>query len=152
MRRVFVIAVFFCWSAMASTVVTADQGKPGNQGPWPVKIVGSSGDGGSTYVTSAPCTGLAQKVTDAGTAVLTVPSVPTANRVWIQICNSQLNSNGASCICQSNGQPTYSAGSPGDTLATGDCATYNITRQDAGVPWCICNGSNISLLSTECVP
>ena len=43
-------------------------------------------------------------------------------------------------------------GALGDPLATGDCVTYNMTTQDAGVPCCICNGAGSFLPATECVP
>ena len=147
-------------AAWAQNSVHADQGKPGNQGPWPVTIGGASislnaaFDGGFIgSVSTQPCSALISANTDAGTVAATVPSSPAAGRTWIQICNTQLNTSTAQCICSAGqAKPTFSAGSPGDVLATGDCALYNISALDGGVPWCICNGSNVALASTECLP
>lgn len=140
-------------SAGAQTTVKANQGAPGNQGPWPVTLVSGVGDGGEEPVVTAPCATLRQRTTDAGTAVLTVPvGGGLASRIWIQVCNSQLNSGTSICICNADGQPTFSVGSAGDVLSTGDCATYNVGPVDAGIPWCICNANNIALNTAECAP
>lgn len=153
-RALAVVVLLATCGALAQVVTTANQGAPGKQGPWPVTIAGSLGDGGAVPTMAAPCTGLAQILTDAGTAAVTVPvGGPTANRVWIQICNTVLNASTSQCICASNSKPaSFTAGVAGDVLGQGDCATYNITAQDGGVPWCICNAANVALNSTECVP
>jgi len=152
MKRAVIALLLLSVNTSAQSQVLANQGRPGNEGPWPVTVTNGSSDGGATYVIQQSCSTLTQKVTDAGTAAITVPTTPQSGRIWIQVCNSTLNASTTQAICWANGQPTFSAGSAGDVLATGDCATYNITKQDGGVPWCITNASNASLLSTECVP
>lgn len=142
----------------AQTVVKANQGQPGTQGPWPVTCVsGCSGsgssDGGSSSstVTTAPCSAYRETNTSVGTSAAIVPATPLANRVWVRICNSLLNTEGAQCICSGTTTPTFAASSLGDPLAVSDCATYPITAADAGVPLCICNGAGTRLPATECV-
>lgn len=154
MKRVAVVLVVLVVAAVAyaQTTVKADQGRPGNEGPWPVTVVNGSSDGGATFVIQQSCSTLTQKTTDAGTAVLTVPTTAAGGRVYVQICNSSLNASTSQVICCVTSQPTFSAASCGDVLSTGDCATYNIGSQDGGVPWCIGNASNIALNSAECVP
>lgn len=148
------MAVIVAAGARGQTTVKANQGAPGNQGPWPVTISNSVDAGNDIPVITGTCSSLRQRTTDAGSAALTIPvGGGLSNRVWIQVCNSQLNSGTSICICDGDGtQPTFSVGSPGDVLSTGDCATYNIGTGDGGIPWCICNANNIALNSAECVP
>lgn len=167
MKKLIVMSGLIALMASGETLVKADQGAPGNQGPWPVTCVsgcgsgGSGGSGGSTFafdggyiglVATQPCTRLIQ-TNDAGvgTSAQVVPATPATGRIWVQICNSILNFSSVQCICSTT-RPTFAAGSPGDVLATGDCATYNIGPQDGGVPSCICNDAGVFLPSTECVP
>lgn len=160
MMSVMLVAVVG-WS---QTVVKANQGAPGNQGPWEVTCDNCSGGGGGSgggsftpdggfigSVSPQPCRLLVQ-TNDAGVGLtaLTVPAHPAAGRVWVQVCNSILNFSAALCIC-STAKPTFSLGSTGDVLATGDCATYNVTVADGGVPWCVCNDAGTFLPATECV-
>ncbi len=143
--------------AHADTPVTANQGKPGNQGPWPVTNVGGGNnpDGGNTFVLPGKCSKLIQ-TNDAGvgTSPLRVPvNGGAAGRIWIQICNSLLNSSSTQCICSAQFCPgSVAVGVAGDVLATGDCATYNVDLLDGGLPCCVCNGAGSFLPSTECVP
>ena len=83
---------------------------------------------------------------------LPVPTTPLASRIWVQVCNSLLNSGSTQCICAANTCPTFAASSVGDPLNPGDCAMYNMTTQDAGVPCCICNGAASRMPATECAP
>lgn len=159
----FILAVtvsVLAWAA-GGTPTLANQGAPGNQGPWPVTI---SGGGSSTLtfdggyigqVATKPCSVLRQ-TNDAGVGTSPTPvpaGGPLANRIWIQICNDSLNGSSAVCKCSSSTCPTAAVvGAIGDALATGDCATYNMTGADAGVPCCVCNGAGVFLPSTECAP
>jgi len=146
---------FFSALAWAQTTVKADQGKPGNQGPWPVTGGTFNPDSGSVFVLPNKCSAIVQ-TNDAGIGA-TPSRVPvnggTAGRIYIQICNSLLNANGSQCICDGQLCPgAVAVGQPGDVLNTGDCATYNIDLLDGGVPCCVCNGAGIFLPATECVP
>lgn len=141
----------------AQTTSKVDQGKPGNQGPWPVTLNGSSvtivisTDGGFFGTTATqPCKNWKQSNTTVGASAVIVPATPLANRIWVQVCNDILNTSSAQCKCAGNTCPTFAAASVGDTLATGDCATYPINAADAGVPCCICNGAGVALDSAEC--
>lgn len=141
------------FKAWADSPITANQGKPGNQGPWPVRLVGSDGgsSSSSSTTTQAPCSVYRETNTSVGTSAAIVPATPLANRIWVRICNSLLNTEGAQCICSGTTTPTFAASSSGDPLAVSDCATYPITAADAGVPLCICNGAGVRLPATECV-
>lgn len=145
--------------AAAQTVVKANQGAPGNQGPWPVTISGGGGavtvdvtfDGGYIgTVSTQPCKHYKETNTSVSTSAALVPATPLANRSWVRVCNSLLNTEGAQCICSANTTPTFAASSLGDPLAVSDCVLYNITSQDAGVPICICNGAGVRLPTAEC--
>ena len=56
MKKIFLVALLLSTLAVAQSLVKADQGAPGNQGPWPVKVVGpvtitvGGADGGFTIV------------------------------------------------------------------------------------------------------
>lgn len=56
MKKIFLVALLLSTLAVAQSLVKADQGAPGNQGPWPVKVVGpvtvtvGGSDGGTTIV------------------------------------------------------------------------------------------------------
>lgn len=153
---VSVLAVLLCGAIALAQTSTVNQGKPGTQGPWPVTVVGPT-DGGSTttVITSTlPCKTLTQSVTQVGPVATTVPASPAVGRVWIQVCNGVLNSSSLQCVCEATAKPTFSVSSAGDTLATGDCATYNVGNTDGGQPWCLCNADagTSYLVSAECIP
>lgn len=155
MRWIPAVAVF----ALIAGVVygqKVDQGRPGTQGPWPVTgtvvVVAGGSDGGFTFVAPLPCAHYAEGNTSVGAAATVVPATPQAGRIWVRICNSLLNTEGAQCVCSGTSTPTYAAASLGDQLAVSDCVLYNIGTKDAGVPQCICNGAGVRLTSAECVP
>jgi len=56
MKKVFLLVLMTAGSVFGQQLVKADQGAPGNQGPWPVKVVGpinvivGGSDGGATAV------------------------------------------------------------------------------------------------------
>lgn len=157
MKRVLVVAATLtALTALAQTIVKANQGQPGTQGPWPVTISGSVlPDGGSSSgsaVYTQPCSSYVETNTSVGASVTKVPATNTANRVWIRICNSLLNTEGAQCICSNMTTPSFAASSLGDPLAVSDCVVYNTTVLDGGVPLCICNGAGTRLPAAECVP
>lgn len=53
MKKLLLLAVtLMAIGAVAQTIVKANQGAPGNQGPWPVVIVGGSSDGGSSIAST----------------------------------------------------------------------------------------------------
>lgn len=159
---VVLIGLVLSVAAFAQNVVTANQGKPGTQGAWPVTITSGAAtvtvsfDGGFIgTVTTQPCSRIVS-TNDAG--IGTTPSRipangPTASRIWIRICNSILNSSSTQCICSADTCPsTVAVFVQGDVLATADCVTYPLGTADAGVPCCVCNGAGSFLPSTECVP
>lgn len=153
-------AVLVAGAAIAEEIV--NQGSPGTRGPWPVACIsGCSGGGGGGTLTldggfigtvlPAPCRTYVQKITDAGTTAVTIPtSGLSTNRVYIDVCNTVLNPSNALCTCSAVSVPSSVAlGVIGDTLATGDCQRYP-TVFDGGNPWCVCNQNSIQLNSAEC--
>lgn len=154
-KNFFVVLLAAVSISLFAYAQRVDQGKPGTQGPWPVTVSGGSTsitfDGGfiGTVVTQ-PCAHYRETNTAVGATATIVPSTPLANRVWVRICNSLLNTSSAQCICSATTVPTYAATSAGDPLAVSDCVLYNIGAKDAGVPQCICNGAGVQLPAAEC--
>jgi hypothetical protein len=124
-----------------------DQGKPGNQGPWPVSAIGPSGSG--IPVTPALCTTRAHKATTVGTSSTNTPGTQLTGRDYIQLCVSVQNGDTVRVKCRSDGTaPVFAAGNPGDVLDVGDCVTYAIA--DSVVPLCISNSASAEVASFEC--
>lgn len=73
--RGFALILFFAASvALSQTVVTANQGKPGTQGPWPVTSAGSnSTDAGSTLVATAAHGACTNRTQNVGTSSIPCP-------------------------------------------------------------------------------
>lgn len=144
---------------VAAVAQKVDQGRPGNQGPWPVACVsgcsGGSGGGGDAgtnvnIIENQRCQVTAQTVVGATGTSAAVPTSSLSNRAYVQICNSVQNSDTAQAKCLTTGVPVFAAGNAGDVLATGDCVTYNVS--DAITVRCIANGSGVNLTTFECVP
>ncbi len=141
----------------AGTQVHADQGKPGNQGPWPVSISGGT-DGGtsiSVNTTELPCSNPVESVItfDAGGST-PCPIVALAGRRTLTICNSPKNSGTPLWTVRADGvAPTTATSSPGQTLNKSDCITYVMpaTLSDGGVPTrCISSLADSVITMTEC--
>lgn len=149
--------------AYADSPVTANQGKPGTQGPWPVKLIGF--DGGQqapntpTYPEACGTNGgAANTAVFIGGAATQVPASPTATRRYVNICNSLENQSAAFIKCRADGTaPTMVPCTAGDGLMFGDCvlytapATSNTVRciSDAGGG---ADGGNPVATAYECVP
>lgn len=143
--------------ALAQNTIKADQGRPGNQGPWPVTIVSGSGGGsGSTVVTEAPCTNPVESVIvfDGGGATPIPSGTALASRRFMEICNSPKNAGTPFWTIRIDGEvPTTSLSSPGQVLGLGDCENIfkTATSADAGVPvYGIADTAGSVLLITEC--
>lgn len=142
------------FAAASDSPVTANQGAPGKQGPWPVSVTGGisiSIDGG-VGLSTAPvaCMSYRETNTTVGASAAIVPATPLTGRAWVRICNSLLNTESAQCICSVNAVPTFAASSLGDVLAVSDCAFYTVNTLDGGAPRCICNGAGVQLPASEC--
>ena len=76
--HVGIVAAAVAGAAWAQNISKVDQGRPGNQGPWPVTVQGGgfSADGGSIFVITGKCRALVQ-TNDAG--IGTTPSVIPVN-------------------------------------------------------------------------
>lgn len=158
MKRLTATRAFFL-SMMTVAAITwaqqkVDQGKPGNQGPWPVTISGS-GSGGLT-VTEAPCAYPLESIIQFdGGAATPCPVVSRAGRRLVTMCNSPKNSGTPSWTVRADGvAPTVLVSSPGQSLRVGDCVLYFIaaTLPDAGVPLnCISDTNSAALTITECL-
>ncbi len=134
--------------AIAQQQVVANQGKPGNQGPWPVISIGT--DGGAVIVQPVQCRGTSsQKITTTGVAAVNTPSAQLAGRIYIEICNSLQNTGTPYIKCRVDGTaPVMAAGNVGDVLGVGDCIRYDIP---AGVvPQCIADAATTYATSFEC--
>lgn len=137
-----------------------DQGQPGNQGPWPVKLQGTVfGDAGS-YIPTSPSLCVpagSQKITNACAASTTTPATPASGRIYINVCNSPQNTSAALVKCRADGTAVVLApGNVGDTLTYGDCITYAVSAA-TGVQCISDGGGNVdagcpTLTSYECVP
>jgi hypothetical protein len=149
-----------CSFAFAQNTIKADQGRPGNQGPWPVTIVsGGTGGGGSSgalTVTEQPCTNPVESIIvfDGGGATPIPSGTALANRRFITICNSPKNSGSPSWTIRVDGTaPTTAVTSPGQVIALADCEYLykGPTSADGGVPIYGISDTNSSvLLVTEC--
>lgn len=152
-------------AARADTPITANQGRPGTQGAWPVSISGSvvSTDGGSagsaTYPTQCRATaqdgGVVHQIVQMGVNAQQVPNYPAAGRVYVNICSSPQNTASILIKCRADGTaPVYADGTTGagDTLAVGDCVLYTAPTS-ANVVRCISNiDAGNYVTSYECVP
>ncbi len=163
--------------AGAQQLVKADQGRPGNQGPWPVSIIGFEFDGGITFtggsivvkgpdggaaviqgtVSGSICNavlidaGAPQQVTSVGVAATLVPAQPTANRYYVTVCNSSENSGTPQVKClYNNVSPVMGITNPGDVLGVGDCWRFDIAGSNQLK--CISDTASTAVTSDECVP
>ncbi len=160
-----VLPLMLCiFPAHAQTTVKADQGRPGNQGPWPVVISGSapgaasvvSGpDGGAVIVQDLPCTNPVETVIlyDGGAAT-PIPISPLVGRRTVTICNSPKNSGSPKWTIRSDGAaPTTALSSPGQTLNVSDCVSYLMgsVGVDGGNPINgISDTGSAAVTTTEC--
>jgi len=133
--------------AYADSRVIADQGKPGNQGPWPVTV--SGGAGGAVSVTPAVCGSPTHKITSVGVAAAVTPAAQLPSRRFITFCVSLENSGNPTVKCRIDGtNPVLGNTNVGDVLGVGDCITYPIP---AGVtPKCIADAAATAFTSLEC--
>lgn len=153
--------------AWADTPVTANQGKPGNQGCWPVCTSGTTTvtfDGGflgtvnvnfdGGYLgTTAPvhCTTITNSNTSVGVASTAVPAAAQAGRVYATICNSIQNVGMDVVKCRADGvAPVFAAGNAGDVLEEGDCIQYSVNATQSVL--CIANNAATNVLGFECTP
>lgn len=173
-----VLLLLVAVAVSAQTLVKADQGKPGTQGPWPVTCVsgcsgggGSGGsssivaidggyvradqgiglDGGLWKVQSMPgnCISRANSFVDGGLTALPVPTTVLANRYYVNVCNSIQNPGTPQVKCRGDGtNPVMAIGNPGDVLGVGDCVVYNQTAAVA----CIADTATTGITSFECGP
>ncbi len=153
-------------AANSDTPVTANQGKPGNQGAWPVSVVSGSitisVDGGVTYSGPVQCAATAgtEQNTTVGASAQRVPSTgaapgtstATSGRSYMNICNSAQNASQSIIKCRQDGTaPTFAAGNAGQVLLVGDCmVTTAPTTADA--VQCIGSGAGLNVTTFECVP
>lgn len=136
--------------AVGQTIVTANQGKPGTQGPWPVTVVGGGGGSGGGPVTPQICTSTTHKVTSVGTSAASCPSTQLASRRFIVLCNSIENAASSLVKVRVDGvAPVIGTATAGDVLDKGDCALYAIAA--GTVPSCIANGTGVAVTSYECL-
>lgn len=140
--------------AWSQTTTTANQGRPGNQGAWPVVLSGGSSlsDGGTASSSIPfPCANASpHTVTSVTNASTTTPATAQAGRVWTNVCNSPQNAAGSIVKCRADGTaPVFAAGNAGDVLELGDCVTYTVSA--ARNILCISNSAGgISTLTYEC--
>lgn len=168
-RILFVLAALLAaGAALAQTVIKADQGKPGNQGPWPVTISGGASftisgavsiDGGLVATVPAQCRaaqldgGSTQRVTSVGTSATNVPATgaSSATRYYMTVCNSSENSGTPLVKCLYNAAtPVMGVANPGPVLGVSDCWLFPI----AGVNQlkCISDTASTAVTSDECLP
>lgn len=153
-KAMFFAAVLVSVAALAQTVV--NQGKPGNQGPWPVTLTPAA-DGGISTVNGypGPCAatssdgGAPQRVTSVGVAASTCPAQQDLNRRYIVYCNSSENTGSPIVKIRIDGTaPVIGIATAGDVLLPGDCILYPISS--AAAPSCIANAASTAVTSFEC--
>lgn len=134
--------------AAAQNTVTANQGRPGQQGAWPVSISGGSS---SVAVTPELCTTNSHKVVSITNVAGDCPSTQLANRRFVVICNSGENIATRNLKVRVDGvAPVLGIATPGDFLNQGDCIVYAITS--SVVPQCISNAAGGTAVTTyECL-
>lgn len=159
---------FVCLMAVAAFAQQkVDQGRPGNQGPWPVTCTNCSStviiDGGLTsavyfdggYIGQTAdyqCSNdSAFKNNIVGSTAVAMPidgGLP--GRLYVRVCNSLQNSGNplVKCLFGPGLTPVMAVGNPGDVIGTGDCVTYP-ARSDAGVT-CIADTATTYVPSFEC--
>lgn len=148
-----VAAGLFSVLALAQKV---DQGRPGNQGPWPVTLtIQSDGGFASSYAYPGPCAstatdaGSTQQVTAVGTSAGVCPGLQDPNRKYIVYCNSSENSGTPIVKIRIDGTaPVIGISNPGDVLLPGDCITYPI--QGSATPSCISNAASTAVTTFQC--
>lgn len=133
-----------------------DQGRPGNQGPWPVSVAGGTvtvlvtADGGTTYVAPAQCSGMAHKVASIGVAAGNCPATQLANRRYVVLCNSLENVGTPTVKVRTDGtDPVTGVAAAGDVIGVGDCLQFDVSA--ATVPRCIATVAATAVHSYECV-
>ncbi len=152
---VLALAASFFSLALGQTQVKADQGRPGNQGPWPVTATFTQGDGGTNaglVTQQAPCVAPVESIIqfDGGVAT-TCPLSQAPGRRFVIFCNSDRNATNIWTIRADwdGGLPTTALNSPGQTLSVGKCIQYTINTA-ATPPRCISDVANAVLNITEC--
>lgn len=145
------VAFIICIATLALAQQRVDQGKPGTQGPWPVKGIFTSGDGGVNIgIAPYQCGSMVESVSDAGTTAIPVPLAGNAaNRVWMLVCNSAENTDQNALVkCRGdNTNPVMGTSNAGLVLDNGSCFLYTVS---SGVR-CISNASNIAVSTSECL-
>jgi len=125
---------------------TADQGRPGREGPWFITTSSSSG----VSTTPQLCTTNAHKTTSVGVAATTTPAAQLASRRYVTICNSLQNAGNPTVKCRVDGTPpVMAAGNAGDVLGVGDCILYAIAG--GVIPSCIADAAATNVTSYECL-
>lgn len=136
----FVIG-FLLVAGVTSAQTVVNQGKPGNQGPWPI--------------TEGPCTNPVESyVAFDGGSTIPLPTTALASRRVVTICNSPKNAGSPLWTIRADGTaPTTAAPVPGQTLGLGDCITYfrTATSVDGGRPiYGVSDTSSSVVTITEC--
>ncbi len=151
-----VVLVLCGGGAIAGTLV--DQGSPGFN-PWPVRgtFIVNGTDGGVLQTTQVMCAqtaadgGLLHKNTVVGAAAVSTPAAQTAQRIYVELCNSTQNAGNPMVKCRvDNTAPVMAAGNAGDVLGIGDCKVYPVPSSN--VPQCIADTAGTNVTSFECVP
>jgi len=93
---------------------TADQGRPGREGPWFITTSSSSG----VSTTPQLCTTNAHKTTSVGVAATTTPAAQLASRRYVTICNSLQNAGNPTVKCRVDGTPPVMAAATKNVLAS----------------------------------
>lgn len=165
MRKLVVAVVLVAAVAVAQTIVKADQGKPGTQGPWPVTLSGSipvvivdggvSGGGGTATSTDAGvsvtvpyCSVSRSSIVSVGTSASTVPvDGGLAGRWMVRVCNSIRNTGIPTVTCATGGvTPDAGLLGDGESLQPGDCAVYTT----GGAVSCISDTAATAVSTWEC--
>lgn len=137
--------------AAAQNTVKADQGRPGNQGPWPVTMSSQFGisDGGSVQVFERQCSPASpHRITVIDGGCVAVPATMSMFRFYIRVDNTLQNNPNVFVKCRADGTcPIQAAGNAGDYLEPGDGVTYWISG-DAGI-LCTSNAT-ANVTSYEC--
>ena len=155
MKKLLVVAAVLA-AAIAAGQSIVGQGRPGNQGPWPVALFGS--DGGISILTSeSQCrvtaldAGLIHQVTTVGVTAANTPANNHVSRLYLEICNSYQNSGNPILKCRAdNTAPVAASGNAGDVLGIGDCIRYAVPATN--VVQCISDAAGTIATSYECIP
>jgi hypothetical protein len=137
----------FTFSAWAQSQVLANQGRPGNQGSWPVTITGTGADGGTTsggVVTVGAHGACTETTMNVGTTGTACPAAARGDRTSVIV---QLVQTGETLTVTEDGV-TAATATAGTAISSGGTLTDNLSGLVNMS--CRCTAATCSVRVREC--